>query len=240
VRVKYSEIVPPYSLARLVKLAWTLDCEGQADEWIEHVATPDGCIEVIRRLTGRSCWGETQPPTFVAGLVTRPTRFRMSGDASFVALRLWPWAWNAVATIKSPDLIDRWLPLPLAAAGLDLPTNADEALASFRPALNDELLAFGGAIIAASGAGDLAKISGSPPRRLQRWFKQHVGLPPREYLRLLRFQDALADMQHQPSSLADHAAAHGYADQAHMTREFKQLSGFPAGGARRRANGPFL
>jgi hypothetical protein len=39
---------------------------------------------------------------------------------------------------------------------------------------------------------------------------------------------------------ADTAAASGYADQAHMTREFRALGGLSPGTARRRAAGPFV
>ena len=62
------------------------------------------------------------------------------------------------------------------------------------------------------------------PRTLQRWFARHVGLPPRRYLRLLRFHKAFEQVPDQPS-LADHAAAQGYADQAHMARDFRAMAG---------------
>ena len=77
------------------------------------------------------------------------------------------------------------------------------------------------------------------PRTLQRWFARHVGLPPRRYLRLLRFHKAFEQVPAQPS-LADHAAAQGYADQAHMARDFRAMAGVPAKQARRSAKGPFL
>ncbi len=76
-------------------------------------------------------------------------------------------------------------------------------------------------------------------RTLQRWFARHVGLPPRRYLRLLRFQKAFEQVPGQ-SSLADHAAAQGYADQAHMAREFRTLAKAPARTLRGKAKGPFV
>ena len=36
----------------------------------------------------------------------------------------------------------------------------------------------------------MSRATGMAPRTLQRWFARHVGLPPRRYLRLLRFQKA--------------------------------------------------
>ncbi|MBX3565999.1 MAG: helix-turn-helix domain-containing protein [Sphingomonas sp.] len=81
--------------------------------------------------------------------------------------------------------------------------------------------------------------AGLSHRQLQRWFAAHIGLPPRSYLRLLRFRDAIGAI-HGKDSPADAAAAQGYADQAHMARDFRALAGVPPSGARRRARGPFI
>ena len=47
-------------------------------------------------------------------------------------------------------------------------------------------------------------------------------------------------MQDSAESLALQAAEHGFADQAHMAREFRAIARAPAGAARRTAKGPFL
>jgi transcriptional regulator GlxA family with amidase domain len=86
---------------------------------------------------------------------------------------------------------------------------------------------------------EIGRATGMRPRTLQRWFARNVGLPPRHYLRLLRFHKAFAQVPEQPS-LAAHAAAQGYADQAHMARDFRALAGVPATEARKSAKGPFL
>jgi AraC-like DNA-binding protein len=62
---------------------------------------------------------------------------------------------------------------------------------------------------------------------------------PRTYLRLLRFSETFEDL-HASGSLAGHAAEHGFADQAHMSREFRSMAGSPASAARKTAVGPFL
>ena len=65
-------------------------------------------------------------------------------------------------------------------------------------------------------------------------------MAPRTYLRLLRFRAAVSGIQSPQAALADTAAASGYADQSHMTREFQSLGGLPPGRARPRARGPVV
>jgi len=85
----------------------------------------------------------------------------------------------------------------------------------------------------------MGRAAGMSPRALQRWFARNVGIAPRHYLRLLRFQKAFEQVP-DAASLADHAAALGFADQAHMARAFREMAGVPAKQARRTARGPFL
>jgi len=55
-----------------------------------------------------------------------------------------------------------------------------------------------------------------------------VGINPKEYTRIVRFQKALEQMQHQSGEInqAQIAYASGYADQSHCIREFKKFSGY--------------
>jgi AraC-like DNA-binding protein len=235
----YREIEPPPELRHLVRAGWTLDAPGGRG-WIRHDAMPDGCIEIIRRLEGRSRWGGEQPEAFVAGIITGPARLEIGRGARFVALRIWPWTWNALGNIPSPDLVDRWAALPAAAPGLRLPSALDQAMTALPEVRLDEETARLAAIIPfARSVEELAEASGWQPRRLQRWFGRFIGVPPRLYLRLLRFEEALAGLKAE-GTLADHAAARGYADQAHMAREFRTIAGASASRARRSARGPFL
>ena len=225
----YREFPPPPALEGLIKVRWTLAGSGGAGEWLAQQAVPDGCVEIISRLAGRSRWDGDQPARFAVGLIERPEGFEISGDACFEAIRLWPWAWTLIGDRPLAELRGRWL--PYRGPGLD---EIERRLAS-----EGELAAIGRAILAAGTVEEMSHKAGMSPRTLQRWFARHVGLPPRRYLRLLRFQKAFAQVPDQPS-LADHAAAQGYADQAHMAREFRAMAGVPAKQARRSAKGPFL
>lgn len=236
----YCEIESPAELRCLAKAAWRLTVpEGPAP--VRHRATPDGCIEIIRRLEGRSRWGSEQPESFVAGLITEPAELELSPGSRFVALRLWPWAWNEIAATQSPALLDCWADLRVSAPGFSMAPEVELAFASLAQVhLDPEIEALAAHILESRSVEELARRSGRSRRWLQRWFERNIGVPPRLYLRLLRFQEALGGMQTNGESLADHAAAHGFADQAHMTREFRAIGGSSAGSARRRAKGPFL
>ncbi len=225
----YQEFPPPPALAGLVKVRWTLAGSGAAGTWLAQQAVPDGCVEIITRLAGRSRWDGEQPARFAVGLIERPEGFEMSGDAGFEAVRLWPWAWPLVGDRPLAELRGRWL--PYHGPG---PDEIERRLAA-----ETRLAAMGQAILAAATVEEMTHSTGMSPRTLQRWFARHVGMPPRRYLRLLRFHKAFVQVPDQ-ASLADHAAAQGYADQAHMAREFRTMAGVPAKQARRSAKGPFL
>lgn len=74
---------------------------------------------------------------------------------------------------------------------------------------------------------DAAARLGVSPRTLQRLALRYVGLPPAELIRRRRLQEAAARVRDDPTiSLAHLAAELGYADQGHLTREFRDRLGF--------------
>ena len=63
-------------------------------------------------------------------------------------------------------------------------------------------------------------------RQFERVFRDTVGMNPKEYARIVRFQKALWLMQRGESNYAGIAAECGYSDQSHFIRNFKELSGY--------------
>lgn len=233
----YAELSLPPSLDGLVAAVWTLAASEPG--WVEHEATPDGCIELIHRPAGQSIWRREQPEFFATGLSPHPIRFGFSGDARFTAIKLWPWAWHALGGAPCPAFADDWIalapgsPLAMLLEG-DPVANLSRALGGTAPP------PLARAILASDSVAAISAQTGLPHRRLQRIFARELGMAPRTYLRLLRFRAALQDIQQGEDTLADTAAARGYADQAHMARDFRALAGMPPSGARIRARGPFL
>ena len=75
---------------------------------------------------------------------------------------------------------------------------------------------------------DLSSTCCLSKKQFEREFNLHVGMNPKEYARIIRFQKALKKMQHMQGNIsqADLAYTCGYADQSHLIREFRKLCGY--------------
>ena len=71
---------------------------------------------------------------------------------------------------------------------------------------------------------ELAREIGWSRRHLAAEFNDAVGVGPKALARLIRFESALEDLR-AGSALADVAFAAGYADQAHLNRDFRAFTG---------------
>lgn len=70
----------------------------------------------------------------------------------------------------------------------------------------------------------LSEITGYSNRQINRIFTEYWGYGPKDYCRLIRFQQALSEIIKNPRRSNSEFIAHiGYSDQAHFQREFKQF-----------------
>jgi AraC-like DNA-binding protein len=77
-----------------------------------------------------------------------------------------------------------------------------------------------------AAVSQLATEVGWSRRHLTEIFHREVGLPPRQFLRVLRFERSTVALARRPSSpLAEVAHRVGYYDQAHLYRDWRQLAG---------------
>jgi AraC-like DNA-binding protein len=73
---------------------------------------------------------------------------------------------------------------------------------------------------------DLVREAGWSERHFAVQFRDHVGLAPKAFARILRFARAVRVLTHHPApDLAEVAQACGYYDQAHFTRDFRAFAG---------------
>jgi AraC-like DNA-binding protein len=112
---------------------------------------------------------------------------------------------------------------------------ADEYLLSLRPRLD----AGSGIVKAAAvieclegnlGVAELALRAGLGMRQFERRFQREIGIAPKLYSRIVRFEAALRYKSKQPARRwTDIAHALGYHDQMHMVHDFRSLSGTTPG-----------
>ncbi|GIT93188.1 AraC family transcriptional regulator [Jannaschia pagri] len=72
---------------------------------------------------------------------------------------------------------------------------------------------------------DLAREAGMSASHFSRLFKDTVGTPPMQYVMAYRIEQALEMMRDPTRRLGDIALSCGFADQAHFSRSFKQVTG---------------
>lgn len=78
---------------------------------------------------------------------------------------------------------------------------------------------------AALRVGEIRKQTGYSARHFIELFRSDVGLAPKQFFRIQRFSTALARIARGRMALADVAVSSGYSDQAHLSREFRELAG---------------
>jgi len=244
--VRYVELEPAAPLRGRVRF-WRLS--GTGAERAPEPVLPDGCVELIVHLgdpfrveTERGL--ELQPRMLLVGPGTRPVHLAPTGRVDVIGARFEAGAARALAGARLEQLVDV-IPALEAVHG-ELARGLAEELAEPRRGERwTEVLAR--RLTPWLGAGDpaveravarlrgtagrstvdaLAGELGLSTRQLERRFRAHVGLGPKLFARLTRFQHAWRLAGRAPS-LAAVAARAGYFDQAHLVRDFRQFAGAP-------------
>lgn len=82
------------------------------------------------------------------------------------------------------------------------------------------------------GNAEMARAAGMSARAFERAFQREYGLPPQQYLRRLRIQHACRLLVDSRESIAAVAQRCGFADQSHLTRAFRLVTGLTPGSYR--------
>jgi AraC-like DNA-binding protein len=260
--VQYVELEPCAALRGRVRY-WRLcdpaDGAAAPDAHAFEPVLPDGCVELVVHL-GDPFWlerdgrAERQAPAVLGGPTSAPVRLRPGGRADVIGVRFAPGAARGVAGVPLAELANA-LPELAAVAG-PLARGLAEELAEPRrgegwtdvldrrlaplvaaPARIDPLVH---ALRTSGGRAPVAALAdraGLSTRQLERLFEEHIGLGPKLYARLVRFQRALALVRGTRAPLAAVAARAGYFDQAHLTRDFRRFAGKPPAALRATAPG---
>lgn len=76
------------------------------------------------------------------------------------------------------------------------------------------------------GVSDISTHIGWTVRRVQRTFRDLMGLTPKQFSRIVRLRSTIELMESAAVSVADIAVQAGYFDQSHLARDLKSLTGY--------------
>jgi AraC-like DNA-binding protein len=255
--MRYAEYAPSPPLAALVETYWVLEGTPAA---AADAVIPDGRIELVfhyggpfwRHLSGRPA--VRQPVALLVGQMLEPVVLAPEGVAGVAAIRLRPAAARTLLGFALHEISGRFVDLDavfpsakpvterLAEAGSDLERiGVLEAwlLTIAGRAPRPSIEAAVETILATSGRAPipaLAARAATSVRQLERRFLADVGVTPKTFARIIRLQTALRHVR-DGRPLDDVALACGFFDQAHMSRDFRELAAMSPGAWREHNGG---
>lgn len=242
--MRYEEFSADPSVRHLVVNFWIFSTDDRDPERFEHTIVPDGTSTI--GLSRHSPAGVPMA-SFVGPRVTA-AKVPVVGGACYCGIRFQPWAGGAALGVRIETLRSRLGPLAMVSAPA-----AQLMLESLRDATDDAAIVRSlervarvlaaeahpvdaivakavAAIVDSDGSariGDVAAGVGLGERTLQRRFRAAVGLTPKEFARMRRIRHAcLLALQGSDLGLAGVSSDAGFADQAHLTREFGGVFGW--------------
>ena len=243
----YREAAPAGPAGEFVKCFWMLE-DDDASSDVQRIL-PDGRCELILNFGDSfECYSSNgwsaQPRWFVTGQITGPMLLRGRGKTKVMGIRFHPHGPAQFLGMPIGELTDRVASLDELSVGVsrefeklnDLPSTTEQFDAL------DSLVASGPkrqkadrAVAAAVGLIEqthglysikkMARLTGLSPRQFERRFAAAVGLTPKMFCRMQRFQQVLRAVDVLGANWATAALDCGYYDQSHLIRDFQEFAG---------------
>ncbi len=229
----------------LIKKFWMLPRRVGRGSWVLD-APPDGNFDLVFILSESRC------KVLYVGPFTELQRIPMMNGCDYFCVWFNPGIMPRVADVAAGELVNTWADLHRV-----LGTPVDElggrlaAVQGFdaKQRLLEEFFRRAGLASVTPGgtyrrAADLVETSGgrirvdalanalgTTTRTLERMFRENSGMSPKQFIRLVRFQNILSQLRSGAAraNLVDLACEWGYTDQSHFIRDFKSLMHTPPG-----------
>jgi AraC-like DNA-binding protein len=231
--MRFQEFAPGGEASGFVECYWVL--EGAESGSVQRVV-PDGRPELILNLGKpfealRDGEWQAQPQSFLVGQITAPLLLRATAGSHIVGVRLRPGGAAQLLGVPAQELTGRTVPLDeLGLKQLaEMRDTGDIERALLRrqqredPLTNEAARLLSGSLGVAAAAGRL----GVSSRQLERRFRARVGISPKLFARICRFQRVFPAIEREGAGWVDAAAGCGYYDQAHLVRDFREFAGEP-------------
>ncbi len=237
--MSYRQHKPHPVLDAYIDAYWTASNNGS--DLAPEKVLPDGCVDIILNLgddfkTDESGFVMQHEKTYLVGTMTSYQEISLSPKANLLGIRFKPAAFAAFFSFNSlhevTDLaieFEKKLAPDLHQLALHSISYLDHFFIK-RLAVPKHILF---PVIAdiknnngQMNVTTLAQRNCTTVRQLERSFKQHVGISPKAFINLVRYQSVLPYIQkNYKRSLTDIALEYGYYDHAHLSKEVKRYTG---------------
>lgn len=249
--MNYREIVPVPALQPYIKFVWLLDGLDANHNAVPERIFPDGCIELIfnlkkplARIDGTTLI--QQPTSFVFGQITKAMHILATNTYSVIAVRFTSFGLSAFTQIPSHEFkgIEVGLENLWGAEGKELEDRVntlatDDAIDAiqhfFLARLKKQTHSLSSissivGLMEAQGGNQTVKhwadYANLSERQFNRIFNNVIGISPKEYLKITRFNKVLNLFnESNTEKLITIANQCGYYDQAHFIKDFKEYTG---------------
>ena len=250
--MKYHTTEPVERLQPFIRYFWSLE-SGEGSAFPTSFRTiADGCPGLLFQHTDKgTLFQHTKelPATFLFGQSTAHAALHVHGRFSATGICFYPHALASLFGMNASLLTDSCMDLDDLARQqgfylseqLAMATDANERVAILTAFLllqlnrrslqqDPRMQAALSEIVRSNGTVPLRHLQEQlqlSERSFERHFKQYIGISPKLFSRICRFQASLSQLRSSNyEKLSDIAFEHDYADQSHFIRSFKEFAGF--------------
>lgn len=237
--MSYQQFQPHPGLSAYIDAYWTADGADPACN-VQKIL-PDGCIDILINI-GEDFFIDDHftfkhEQAYLVGTMTRFRYSRMLRESVILGIRFKPGGFAAFFKFDSLHILtdqtipfDKKLTPEVFALNASFIHDLDIFFLSRLSSTNTLLTSITKTISAYHGQiyiTELAKQHCTTTRQLERIFKRHIGISPKELIGISRFQFAMEQIRqnHSTRSLMQIAFYCGYYDHAHLSNAIKKYSG---------------
>jgi AraC-like DNA-binding protein len=245
--MEYSRFIPNIALQPLVECYWIV--EG-TDVTVQKII-PDGCTELVfhfgrpYKISSDGVNSHVQPGSIAAGQLNRPIYLTPTGESGVLGIKFHAAGiWKMFGcdmhlltneTFDLADVLGKDINC-LHSQVCELSSNRERirAVETYllkeisRAGSSADLDMLVGEIQSKKGQLSIDKLSRDhklSPRKLERIFRQQIGISAKLYSRITRFSNVYQLLQQETISTTDAVYLAGYFDQPHFNREFREFTG---------------
>lgn len=242
--MNYQQIYPIEPLQKYVRYFWTLEDDSLNFSEKTFKIMSDGLAGLIFQENQKSFLNKDNqelPQLFLYGQTTRYTEHKAIKNFRNIGVYFQPTALKSIFGIDADELtnqhidINELIKTNITNQLLNTATSEQriKLLSSFliqqaeqRKAENEKVNFASEQLQKGVSLPNIQNELNISERSLERYFKQHIGISPKLYARINRFQSALENIrQTQFDKLTNIAYQSNYFDQSHFIRDFKEFAG---------------